>query len=357
MEKKDSILNDAIQHVMENISLGNPMDYGNLEVFPVFSRLKPKTKYIMLPKGLKTGKLEIKEKEVNPTVPELMVENKGKKYVLLVDGEELKGAKQNRILNTSILVDKKSKIIIPVSCTEAGRWRYNSPNFADSGVQATLNMRAKNTDAVHYSLKKSQKFETDQKEVWDDIFVLYSPDILPERVKSSETQAMRDFYVQREEKHQAYLKNIKRLKKQRGVLVKINGVLAGFDYFSSAKALKSAFPKLLKSYAVEADLRKNKKYSIIESSVENVFDIFRYTKWAVCQSYKSPGLGYDLRIEHNIVYMQYKDFPSDKLTGHALWHKNEIIHLALFVNRDKSTPLPGDNDNNDIDNIFGGTPW
>jgi len=42
-------------------------------------------------------------------VPELLVINQGERAVLLVDGEELVGAKQNRVLNTSVLVRGKSE--------------------------------------------------------------------------------------------------------------------------------------------------------------------------------------------------------------------------------------------------------
>ncbi len=38
--------------------------------------------------------------------------------VLILDGSELKGAKQNRIVNISILLKKNFEIIIPVICVE-----------------------------------------------------------------------------------------------------------------------------------------------------------------------------------------------------------------------------------------------
>jgi hypothetical protein len=45
-------------------------------------------------------------------------------------GEELVGSKQNRIVNTTMLIQAKSTPVIPVSCVEQGRWNYRSPRFS-----------------------------------------------------------------------------------------------------------------------------------------------------------------------------------------------------------------------------------
>jgi len=57
-------------------------------------------------------------------VPELKVISQSDRPILLLDGEELVGAKQNRVLNTTILLREKAETNIQVSCVEQGRWSY-----------------------------------------------------------------------------------------------------------------------------------------------------------------------------------------------------------------------------------------
>ena len=57
-------------------------------------------------------------REVNSTglVGELFVTNKAETNVLLLDGEELCGLKQNRVLATTVLMPAHSSLNMPVSC-------------------------------------------------------------------------------------------------------------------------------------------------------------------------------------------------------------------------------------------------
>ena len=66
--------------------------------------------------------------EINESgsVPELRITNNLDERVLLIDGQELIGAKQNRILNTDVLVSAKKSLNLPVSCVEQGRWGYGT---------------------------------------------------------------------------------------------------------------------------------------------------------------------------------------------------------------------------------------
>ena len=74
-------------------------------------------------------------------VPMLKAHNRGAVGVLILDGEELVGAKQNRVLNTTVYIKPGQEIVIPVSCTEAGRWSYRRRSFGDSGYVAASAVR------------------------------------------------------------------------------------------------------------------------------------------------------------------------------------------------------------------------
>jgi hypothetical protein len=79
------------------------------------------------------------------------VDNKGDALVLFVEGQELRGAKQNRVLNTSIMIEQHSQVPIPVSCVEQGRWSYRSRNFGSHGTSSHSVLRQKMTKSVSRS--------------------------------------------------------------------------------------------------------------------------------------------------------------------------------------------------------------
>jgi hypothetical protein len=89
--------------------------------------------------------------------------------VLIIDGEELVGAKQNRIVNTTILVPGDSTIVIPVSCVEQGRWSYKSPVFSSEDRIMSSNLRAMKSKQVNYSVREERSFQSDQGAIWHEI--------------------------------------------------------------------------------------------------------------------------------------------------------------------------------------------
>lgn len=94
--------------------------------------------------------------------------------MLLVDGEELVGAKQNRVLNLTILGGAGKSLPIPVSCVEQGRWSYRSREFAGARRNLFAAARAKKMSSASQSLARAGSRRGDQAEVWSDIEMKFS---------------------------------------------------------------------------------------------------------------------------------------------------------------------------------------
>jgi hypothetical protein len=203
--------------------------------------------YLTMKEALEAGLLQITEVSEGGNVPNLKAINKADMPVLLLDGEEVAGAKQNRVLNTTILVKEKSEVIIPVSCTEQGRWSYASREFHESGTVMARNIRAGKAASVSASYNSGHQARSDQGRIWDEIHNLSRAAGAP-----SQTGAMRDVFEQRKDDLEDYLKAFRLVPGQKGLVVIVDGRAVGFDALSLERAFGILFPKLIKSYAMEA---------------------------------------------------------------------------------------------------------
>lgn len=131
-EEMDKLITDSLSR----LELGELQEFKNMGVIPLFASDNHSPQYLTLKDALDKGLLTVTEVSRGGSVPELKVANRAEIPVLLLDGEELTGAKQNRVLNTSLLLKELSETIIPVSCTEEGRWSYVTEYLSDSGVVA-----------------------------------------------------------------------------------------------------------------------------------------------------------------------------------------------------------------------------
>ena len=118
----------TLTHVFQ---IGEPVEHRGIVVAPLFPTRDPVARYVTLDEALPRG-LRITETDESGSVPELVAHNPLEADVLLYDGEELVGAKQNRILNVTVLAPAGKTIPIPVTCVEQGRWRWAGGDFASA---------------------------------------------------------------------------------------------------------------------------------------------------------------------------------------------------------------------------------
>lgn len=304
-------MNPIIKDCLLNLSFGEPQEFKDMTVFPLLTAHDGGPDYMTLKEALEKALLVVTEVSSGGTVPELKVTNKADISVLLLDGEELAGAKQNRVLNTTILVKEKSETVIPVSCTEQGRWAYVSRSFHDSDTVMSPSLRSEKARTVATSLSATGEYRSDQGTVWREIGKMAAK---AETV--SRTGAMKDIYEQKMKELDEYLKAFSLVPAQKGVFVFIGGEPVGLDFVSKEKAFEKLFAKLIRSYAMEAILEH--KGESARPDRPRAGEFLEEASECKEKKYESIGKGWDYRYE------------AEKIVGSALAVEDKVVHMAFF---------------------------
>jgi hypothetical protein len=243
-------------------------------------------------------------------MPQLKVINQSPDPLLILDGEELIGAKQNRVVNATLLLKARSETIIPVSCTEQGRWRHVSNAFSSSDVVMEMKVRRAKVRSVSDSLKAGSGHASDQGEVWNEIQALHA-----KAMHASPTNAMHDLFVERENDLRAALAAFPAEPGQHGLLVSIRGQVVGCDLLSRADAYGRLHGKLVRSYVLDALLGEPGVPKADEAQAREFL-----TSAAKCREERFPsvGCGESVRLQNG------------QTAGAALIHEGTVIHVALF---------------------------
>src|SRR4051812_32141066 len=147
---------------LPEVRVGDPARHESLTVFPLFSPPDGSIDYLLSDEAIQAGSVTVEEVNEGGSVPNLLVNNTGDHRVLFLEGEELRGAKQNRVLNTSVLVAAQSKTTIPVSCVEQGRWRYRTKHFVSGGSHSSSKLRHILKKSSYQSMKAGLGYTSDQ---------------------------------------------------------------------------------------------------------------------------------------------------------------------------------------------------
>jgi hypothetical protein len=224
-----------------------PATFRNLTLLPLVAGHEQDVDYAVLDDALARGWIEITESGEHGHVPELRVVNRGEIPVLILDGEELLGAKQNRILNLTVLVPPCHASTLPVSCVESGRWRHVSRHFVSAPRTQFAAGRAAKMAQVSRSLAESGSRMADQSAVWD---------LIAEKSARlgaiSDTSAMSAMYERFDDSLAAFLTAFPILERQVGAVFLVNGGVAGLELFDAASTWRKLSSKLLRSYALDA---------------------------------------------------------------------------------------------------------
>jgi hypothetical protein len=301
----------SIAATLKPLILGTPQVFQNLALFPVLTGAEARPDYSMLADALKGGQVRVTEVSAGGAVPELLLDNASPGRVLLLDGDELVGAKQNRVLNITILVGANQKVIIPVSCVERGRWSARSSEFRSEDRMMFAKGRASKMAQVSRSIRESGTRHSDQRAVWDavdaktTIFQAASP-----------TGAMSDVYdhVAGDVRH--YRVAFQAVPRQVGAVFALDGRPVGLELFDAPATLASALGRLVESYALDAIERPDRTSPAPDPA--RAMEFLARASSARAEVAKAVGEGEDVRLE------------APGIVGEALVVDGRVVHLSVL---------------------------
>jgi hypothetical protein len=300
---------NILDQFIGNLYFGERQEFDSLCVAPVFLRGGGPLPFLDLEEALRQNLVEVTEVSEQGSVPSLRVRNDAERDLLILDGEELIGAKQNRIVNTTIVVPARTTIEVPVSCVEARRWGYTTRSFSTSQNLSYASLRARKHASVTQSLRATGSHRSDQSEIWGDIAAKSA-----RMAAASPTSAMSDVYAStispraEEEIGSA----INHREGQVGYLAFVRGGFAGGDVFGSAELCGMKLRKFVRGHYLDA----------LDAGVEfpslTVEEVMAQVRAARREPFSTIGKGSEVRFEAADVQGAWKVV--DDL----------IPHLAVF---------------------------
>jgi hypothetical protein len=296
---------------LAGLKLGPPAIVDALAVAPLYAEAAPISfNYLGLDEALATGQVTVTEK-AQASVPTLLVINHSTLPILLLDGEEVVGGRQNRVVNASLLVPAESVFELDVTCVEHGRWHEQGRNFS-SGEAVYPTLRRQKAEHVAASLAAAGGPRTDQSAVWDEIAAVHRS-----RGTRSETAAVHDVYIDLSE-------SLERAEDVLscpadgpvGLVAFIGGRAVCADIFDRPTTLRAYWRRLVRSYALEAE-----GATPATASLKSAGRLMASASAAVPVAHPSSGLGWDFRLTAATV------------VGAALVYQEEVVHTALFSKR------------------------
>ncbi len=216
----------------------------------VFSRpARPRSpaRYLLSDEALATGAVTVTEVSASGSVPDLRVDNRCYTPVLFLEGEELRGAKQNRVVNTSVLVAAQSRATLPVSCVEQGRWDYQSALFRSGGGLASPKLRHVLKESIYRSVLGGKGHGSDQGRVWEEVGRQ-----MESLGSHSATGAMADTYDRYRDRMAEFRGRLRCAEAATGVAVAVGGKLVSVDLFDKPATCRKAWDRMLTGVVLDA---------------------------------------------------------------------------------------------------------
>ena len=149
------------------LEFGEPLIIDGLSIEPIISigdtSNDSLSELLDLDTAYQEGMVKIREVSEGGSVQEILVYNLSKSPLIILEGQGLEGAKQNRVLQKTVVVPPETELLVPVNCVERGRWNYRSAEFRPAAFSAGPSVKARKASAMKMGERSVQS------EVWAEV--------------------------------------------------------------------------------------------------------------------------------------------------------------------------------------------
>ncbi len=301
------------------VSLGGAVMLHGLGVLPILGDGTVKLPAVdLLEEAIAKRSVRITETTESGEVPFLSLVNEGDCPVLILEGEELVGGKQNRIVNTSMIIQPGVALKIPVSCMEAGRWASRNEEFHSGEAIFRARSRAVHKQNVSFSLHTEGSFRGEQGAVWDEVQLS-----LAELNAASPTSDFRAGRAQVAHRIEEFVEGLGPVDGQIGAIFFSRAGVIGAELLGTKELYRKACEKIIRSFAFEV-LSDPDLDDTGFDSVEKWWGDALKTEATL---HPSPGAGQDMRCS------------SQNVIGSGLYWHEACVHFSCFpMHRNSEKP-------------------
>ncbi|MGA3116544.1 MAG: DUF6569 family protein [Syntrophobacteraceae bacterium] len=304
-----SILQDVIPRAT---FLGNLRGFQGLGTIPILTKEIPELQELdPVETALEKGLARLTETGPVGEVPFLMLENTGDCPIIILDGEEVVGGKQNRIINTTMVIPASTSVKIPVSCIQAGRWQHERADFDSAGSVFRARSRAAQVATVTANVRESGSFRSDQGTVWDEV----SASLLELGVHS-ETSDFREGRERVADRLEEFVEAIRPIENQIGSIFISAQSILGLEMLGTPVLFSQVCDKVTRSFAFEA-LNAPDLNGASTAAAKEWWDTILKSPFT---QHASPAAGEDIRVG------------TEDLVGSGLIWNDVVVHFSCFPN-------------------------
>jgi len=287
-----------LNNIFTKPGIGEPVFLRNLKIYPIHAENNNGSSLATVEETMTAGNGEFRELDT-PEINEILFINRGNEPVLMIDGEEITGALQNRIIAISTIAESNKRARIPVVCAEEGRWDeiggFKTGNYSYPRLRSLL-------------IKKRQTKKDLQEKIWQEI----QRKMTVTKTRSA-TSSMHDIFENLAEEIDRYIEDFQSLNHGTvGIIGTAGNRILGGDIFRNSNIYKKIEKKLIKSYALDAleYMHKGNDQPDVEGFLATTFAILNKIKpRKKTQNITIKGAG---------------------LLGQTLVYQDNFIHVSAF---------------------------